>query len=107
MSAFVGATAIAPMVPPKYLSVVEAHDWPPSVVLKTPAPVVPIQYSIGRATEPATAALLPPRKGPSSRHLRVLTASVSSSTAERSSGDVRLGRPSLGRGEGRICATSA
>src|SRR5439155_1018944 len=43
------------MVPPKYLSVTGTQVSPPSVVLKTPPPVVPIQYSAGRATEPAAA----------------------------------------------------
>src|SRR5947208_981756 len=37
------------MVPPKYLSVTGTQVSPPSVVLKTPPPVVPIQYSAGRA----------------------------------------------------------
>ena len=68
MSGLDGATAIAPMVPPKNLSVTGAQDIPPSVVLKTPPPVVPIQYSFGRFAEPATATERPPRYGPSSRH---------------------------------------
>src|SRR5437879_5411913 len=38
------------------------HVLPPSVV--------PIQYSLGRDAEPATATERPPRKMPSSRHLR-------------------------------------
>src|SRR5262245_17143880 len=54
-SGFDGATRIAPIVPPKYLSDIGAQDCPPSVVLKTPPPVVPIQYSFWRATLPATA----------------------------------------------------
>src|SRR5580765_7849408 len=37
-----GATAIAPIVPPKYLSVTGAHDCPPSSDLNTPPPVVPM-----------------------------------------------------------------
>src|SRR3989442_1749705 len=42
---------------------------PPSVVLKAPRPVVPIQGAWGRDAEPATATLRPPRKIPISRHL--------------------------------------
>src|SRR6266550_2198956 len=61
MSGFDSETPIAPMVPPKYLSVAAAHVSPPSVVLKTPPPVVPIQYSATRDAEPATATLRPPR----------------------------------------------
>src|SRR6266516_1250949 len=44
------------------------HFLPPSVVLNTPPPVVPIQYSFGRDAEPATATERPPRKMPISRH---------------------------------------
>src|SRR6184192_505667 len=69
-SGFDSLTPIAPIVPPKYLSVTGSQVAPPSVVLKTPPPVVPIQYSLGRAAEPATATLRPPRKIPISRHLR-------------------------------------
>src|SRR5688572_6361924 len=64
------STAMAPMVPPKKRSLIGAQVWPPSVVLKTPPPVVPIQYSLGLATEPPTATERPPRGGPTSRHLR-------------------------------------
>src|SRR5213076_1803746 len=56
-SGFDSETPIAPMVPPKYLSVAAAHVSPPSVVLKTPPPVVTIQYSATRDAEPATATL--------------------------------------------------
>ena len=42
MSGFDSATAIAPMVPPKYLSLTGNQSSPPSVVLKTPPPVVPM-----------------------------------------------------------------
>src|SRR6476661_6484688 len=56
-----GATAIAPIVPPKYLSVTGAHDWPALIDLKTPPPVVPIQNSSGRDGLPAPATDLPPR----------------------------------------------
>src|SRR5690242_21965101 len=62
-----GATAIAPIVPPKYLSVTGAHDSPALIDLKTPPPVVPIQNSLGRCGLPVTATDRPPRKGPSSR----------------------------------------
>src|SRR5258708_37721903 len=70
MSGFDSETPIAPTVPPKYLSVTGNHALPPSVVLKTPPPSVPNQYSLGRAAEPATATLRPPRKIPISRHVR-------------------------------------
>src|SRR5437867_12894759 len=69
-SGFDSLTPIAPMVPPKYLSAAGSQVAPPSVVLKTPPPVVPIQYALGRAAERATATLRPPRKIPISRHLR-------------------------------------
>src|SRR5437764_14402692 len=69
MSGFDSETPIAPMVPPKYLSVTGSHVLPPSVLLKTPPPVVPNQYSLGRAAEPAPATLLPPRKMPISRQV--------------------------------------
>src|SRR5207302_10391011 len=70
MSGFASETPIAPMVPPQYLSVTGSHVLPPSVLLKTPPPVVPNQYSLGRAAEPATATLRPPRKMPISRQVR-------------------------------------
>src|SRR5207248_4600769 len=69
MSGFDSETPIAPIVPPKYLSVTGSHVLPPSVLLKTPPPVVPNQYSLGRAAEPATATLRPPRKMPISRQV--------------------------------------
>src|SRR5688572_5919842 len=69
MSGLRASTAMAPMVPPKKRSLMGVHVWPPSVVLKTPPPVVPIQYSLGLATEPPTATERPPRGGPTSRHL--------------------------------------
>src|SRR4051812_38287888 len=56
-----GATRIAPMVPPKYLSVTGAHDWPALMDLKTPPPVVPIQNSSGREGFPTAATERPPR----------------------------------------------
>src|SRR5213083_1630372 len=68
-SGFDSLTPIAPIVPPKYLSVTGSQVSPPSVVLKTPPPVVPIQYSLGRDAEPATATLRPPRKMPISRQV--------------------------------------
>src|SRR6266496_5011227 len=68
-SGFDSETPIAPMVPPKYLSVTGSQVLPPSVLLKTPPPVVPNQYSLGRAAEPATATLRPPRKIPISRQV--------------------------------------
>src|SRR6266480_5176161 len=69
-SGFDSLTPIAPIVPPKYLSLAGSHVWPPSLDLKTPPPVVPIQYSLGREPEPATATVRPPRKMPISRHFR-------------------------------------
>src|SRR6266704_1337564 len=68
-------TPIAPIVPPKYLSVTGSQVLPPSVVLNTPPPVVPIQYSLGRLADPATATLRPPRKMPISRQLSAANAS--------------------------------
>src|SRR5881628_3693729 len=68
MSGFDSLTPIPPIVPPKYLSVAGSQVLPPSVVLNTPPPVVPIQYSFGRDAEPATATERPPRKMPISRH---------------------------------------
>src|SRR5207248_8881436 len=70
MSGFDSLTPTPPIVPPKYLSVTGSQVSPPSVVLNTPPPVVPIQYSLGRDAEPATATERPPRKMPISRHLR-------------------------------------
>jgi hypothetical protein len=46
------STAIAPIVPPKYLSLIGVQVRPPSVVFITPPPVVPNQYSLGLATDP-------------------------------------------------------
>src|SRR5690242_21705463 len=58
---------MAPIVPPKYLSVTGAHDWPALIDLQTPPPVVPIQNSFSRDGLPVTATERPPRKGPTSR----------------------------------------
>src|SRR3989442_14026032 len=69
MSGFDSLTPNAPIVPPKYLSVTGSQVSPPSVVLKTPPPVVPIQNSLAREAEPATATERPPRQIPISRHL--------------------------------------
>src|SRR5690242_16339280 len=69
MSGFDSDTPMAPIVPPKYLSVTGSQVLPPSVLLNTPPPVVPNQYSLGRAAEPATATLRPPRKMPISRQV--------------------------------------
>src|SRR5512146_3460486 len=49
-----GATAIAPIVPPKYLSLTGAHEWPELIDLNTPPPVVPSQNSLARDGLPAT-----------------------------------------------------
>ena len=48
------------------LSVIGAQVMPPSVVLKTPPPVVPIQY-FRPGDRPPTATERPPRGGPTSR----------------------------------------
>src|SRR5690349_9880268 len=76
-SGFFGSTAIAPMVPLKYLSLIGCQFMPPSVVLNTPPPAVPIQYSSGRWTEPVAATDRPPRYGPTSRHRSAANAVVS------------------------------
>src|ERR1043165_4488743 len=72
-----GATWIAPIVPPKYLSVTGAQDCPAFIVLKTPPPVVPIQNSSGRDGLPTPATERPPRYGPISRQRRPVKASES------------------------------
>src|SRR5215212_5765580 len=77
MSGFDGSTPMAPMVPPKYLSEAAFQFIPPSLDLKTPPPVVPIQYSSGRFSEPAAATDRPPRGGPSSRQRSALKNVVS------------------------------
>src|SRR5580704_16379960 len=77
MSGLDSLTPIAPIVPPKYLSVAGNQWMPPSVVLSTPPPVVPSQYSYGRAADPATATERPPRYGPISRHERARNSRVS------------------------------
>src|SRR2546429_9802749 len=64
MLGFDALTPNAPIVPPKYLSVTGSQVSPPSVVLKTPPPVVPIQNSLGRGAEPGTATVHPTRKIP-------------------------------------------
>src|SRR4051812_2583596 len=66
-SGALGATATAPMVPPKYLSVIGAHDCPALIDLNTPPPVVPIQNSSGRDGLPVAVTDRPPRNGPTSR----------------------------------------
>src|SRR5687768_16135545 len=107
MSGLYGETAMAPIVPPNALSDIGSQVRPPSVVLKTPLPVVPIQYSRGRAAEPATATERPPRKGPISRHLRAERAVVSRATdaAARVAGAAAGG--SGAGAEVGCCATTA
>src|SRR5437763_9476602 len=80
-SAAEGATAIAPIVPPKYLSVTGAHDSPPFTDLNTPPPVVPIQNSLGRCGFPVTETDRPPRNGPSSRKSSAPNAAESNGVA--------------------------
>jgi hypothetical protein len=72
---------------------------PPSVVLNTPPPVVPIQYSSGRCTLPATATERPPRGGPTSRQRSAANAAVSKG-AERPV-------PAAGCAAGRGCWATA
>src|SRR4029078_13198957 len=62
-----GATSIAPIVPPKYLSVIGAHDWPALIDLKTTPQVVPLKNSFSPDGFPVTATDRPPRNGPTSR----------------------------------------
>src|SRR5437588_4304256 len=76
-----GATAIAPIVPPKYLSVTGAHDSPAFTDLKTPPPGDPCQNSLGRDGLPVTATDRPPRYGPSSRQRRPPNADESNGIA--------------------------
>src|SRR2546422_11609546 len=45
MSGFDSDTQIAPIVPPKYVSVTGSQLLPPSVLLQTPPPAEPKQYS--------------------------------------------------------------
>ena len=49
-------------------SVIGAQVVPPSVVFHAPPPVVPNQYSLGRASLPPAAIERPPRAGPTLRH---------------------------------------
>src|SRR5450759_123702 len=93
MSGFDSATATAPIVPPKNLSVALCQLMPPSVVLKTPPPVVPIQYSYGRLADPATATERPPRYGPISRHRRLANAVVSNDWAAATAGSRNRAQP--------------
>src|SRR5581483_3037116 len=65
------------MVPPKYLSVTGAHDWPALIDLNTPPPGVPIQNSSGREGFPVTATERPPRYGPISRQWTPVNATES------------------------------
>src|SRR3954469_9064434 len=83
-SGFDAETPMPPMVPPKYLSVTGAHDWPALMDLKTPPPVVPIQNSSGREGLPETATERPPRYGPTSRQRR--PASARESCAAKATG---------------------
>src|ERR1043165_9020324 len=89
-----GATAMAPIVPPKYLSVTGAHDWPALIDLKTPPPVVPIQNSFSRDGLPVTATERPPRNGPTSRQRRPVRAreSCAGAAAGRTSAMVAQAR---------------
>ena len=70
---------MAPIVPPKYLSVTGAHDWPALIDLKTPPPGEPIQNSFGREGFPTPATERPPRYGPISRQRRPANAMESRS----------------------------
>src|ERR1051325_6442843 len=90
MSGFEALTPNAPIVPPKYLSEAGVHVSPPSVDLNTPPPVVPIQYSRGRAADPATATVRPPRKMPISRQVNPANTVLSYAACDRA----RAGRTS-------------
>ena len=59
-----GATAIAPIEPPKYLSEIFFQLLPPSVVFQTPPPVAPKKKVFLFLKLPATLPLRPPLKGP-------------------------------------------
>src|SRR6185436_19795529 len=97
------------MVPPQYLSVIGNQVMPPSTVLKTPPPTVPIQYSFGRATLPATADERPPRYGPISRQRSAFSASVSMGAAIMGKvlGTTRGGAGMRSTGVPRLAATCA
>ena len=71
MSGSLSQTCTAP-IDPLFIcpSVTGSQFWPPSVVFQRPPPVVPMKYSNGRASEPATAMDRPPRGGPTLRHSR-------------------------------------
>src|SRR3954471_12214585 len=97
-----GATATAPIVPPKYLSVTGAHDSPAFTDLNTPPPVVPSQNSLGRDGLPVTATERPPRYGPSSRQRTAPKAAESNGIA--APGTVVYGRRGPVGGRGRRCA---
>src|SRR4051794_1368177 len=97
-----GATPIAPMVPPKYLSVTGAQDSPAFTDLNTPPPVVPSQNSLGREGLPVTATERPPRYGPSSRQRTAPKAAESNGIA--APGTVVYGRRGPVGGRGRRCA---
>src|SRR5437763_14930654 len=51
MSGLDSAPPIAPIVPPKYLSVTGSHPLPPSVPVQPPPPVLPHHYALGRHAE--------------------------------------------------------
>src|SRR6266496_2223497 len=107
-SGFDSETPIAPMVPPKYLSVTGSQVLPPSVLLKTPPPVVPNQYSLGRDPEPATATLRPPRKIPISRQVSAAKTveSYACAGAERA-GQKRRATATMAKGTSRLTHASS
>src|SRR6185437_10570080 len=90
--------AIAPIVPPKYLSVTGAHDSPALIDLKTPPPGVPIQNSFGRDGLPVAATERPPRYGPISRQWTPVR--LSESCAWRRAGSARAGSSRRGKRTG-------
>jgi hypothetical protein len=71
------AMSTAPMEPPKKPSLMLRHDVPASSVFHIPPPVEPMRKVWGWAANPATAVERPPRKGPSSRNVRLLKRRVS------------------------------
>src|SRR3954452_8259829 len=76
------------MVPPKYLSVTGAQDWPALMDLKAPPPLVPIQNSSGRDGLPVAATDRPPRNGPTSRQRSPVNAVESRCASRRADIDV-------------------
>src|SRR6187401_2618429 len=95
--------AMAPMVPPKNRSLIGVHVSPPSVVFITPPPVVPNQYSLGLATDPAAATERPPRSGPTSRQRSPPNTAESSVIGVVGAGGTTRATLRVGGGAGGAC----